>query len=130
MPVTGHSSETLTGNSQTGPDPTTTQQRYHRFLRHNSRGIITHPIMGGASRPTGTNRDTHQDKTESFELPGMKDAVRCVWAEDGEEDPCYANPRCMCFSVVTCWAACWFYKMRGFMCNDTFIFRKLATSFR
>jgi hypothetical protein len=75
-------------------------------------------------------RDTHQDKVERFELPGMREAVRCVWAEDGEEDPWYANTEFMCCSVVTCWAACWFYKMRGFMCNDGYVFRKRATSFR
>lgn len=74
-------------------------------------------------------RDTHQDTSASFELPGMMPYVRCEWADDGEEDPCWANGCCMIVSVLSCTAVCWFLKMRSFMCEDAFTFVKAAHAF-
>ena len=73
--------------------------------------------------------DTHQDKSEGFSLPGMRGSVRCEWADDGEEDPCWANGFCMVASVLTCTSLCWFLKMRNFMCADNFRFIKSAKGF-
>lgn len=73
--------------------------------------------------------DTHQDNGESHALPGMKDHVRIEWAEDGEDDPWYANGMIMALSVITCTATCWFVYMRDFICQNEFVFKKTAHSF-
>jgi len=74
-------------------------------------------------------RDSHQDKSASFYLPGMVDAAMVEWADDGEEDPWYASSTMMYLSMCTCCAACWFLKMREYMCEDSFTFRKRAHAF-
>lgn len=73
--------------------------------------------------------DVHQDRSESFSLNEMMSAVRCEWADDAEKDPCYATGCCMCLSVFSCTALCWFLKMRNFMCSDKFHFSKVAQGF-
>ena len=50
-------------------------------------------------------------------------------ADDGEEDPCYADCCCMSVSIFFCMASCWFMKMRNFMCADNFRFIKSAKGF-
>ena len=59
----------------------------------------------------------------------MIESVRCEWADDGEEDPWYANGCCMVMSVLTCTQTCWFLGMRNFMCTDSFKFQKQAHGF-
>ncbi len=74
-------------------------------------------------------RDVYQDKHAHFNLPPMKDRVRCEWADDGEPDPWYAGQCAMAMSVLYCMATCWFLKMRQMVCADSFTFRKTANSF-
>lgn len=75
-------------------------------------------------------RDRHQDKSSSFELPPMQDYLRCEWADDGEEDPWYANGCCMAMSIVTCTATCWFMQMRKITCEAGHEFAKTVYAFQ
>lgn len=74
-------------------------------------------------------RDTCQDKQQHTEIPGMKKSVRVEWAETGAEDPWWTEQWAMCLSTITCTAACWFVKMRNFMCESSFTFKKQAYEF-
>jgi len=74
-------------------------------------------------------RDTHQDRSECFELPPMKARVRCEWADDGKSDPWWMNGCAMVGSTLTCTAVCWFLGARNFMCSEQFRFNKLAFGF-
>ena len=78
---------------------------------------------------SANTRDVHQDKSESFDLPGMLKHSRIEWAEDEEGDPWYASQAMMCLSVITCTATCWFVKMRQFMCAADYAFDKRAQGF-
>jgi len=73
--------------------------------------------------------DVFQDLGCDHAIPSMKKSVRIEWAETGEEEPCYANGGCMVLSVLTCTAACWFAKMRNYMCQNKFVFEKSAHGF-
>ena len=73
--------------------------------------------------------DVFQDKSESFNLPGMMEHSRIEWADDGEEDPWYATQCFMCLSTITCTSTCWFVKMRNFMCAANYRFHKRAHAF-
>ena len=72
--------------------------------------------------------DTHQEKTERFNLDSMKDACRIEWVP-GLEDPWWMNTCWRNISVLTCTAVCWFHAIKKYMGSQTFAFEKKATAF-